>query len=111
MEKINMKKRKPTKLPDPFDQTRHLAWNQMRTQAGFRGEDWQLPFEHFCEFWPNKEIWAQRGRGVNDLCLTRKNVNKSWSKDNCHMVTRRRHLLIKNRRTHNLSVDHLFHEG
>ena len=73
---------------DPFDHARYLPWLRMRAQANFREEPWDLSFKDFCRFWSTEAIWMQRGRGRDDLMLTREDPEAAWSLDNCVMMTR-----------------------
>lgn len=76
------------KYPDPFDHVRHNAYLKMRSQAWFRKEPWDLTIEEFFEFWPTEELWSQRGKRANGLCMVRVNTTLPWSKANCRVVER-----------------------
>lgn len=78
--------RRPWK--DPFDVDRCLKFNRARTQARFRGEQWTMTFEDWNEFWPTPEIWSQRGRSGDRLCLTRRDPTGPWSRENCCRILR-----------------------
>ena len=86
--------------PDKFDRTRNRCWHRMRAQALFRSEPWDIDFPTFCEFWPNEATWARRGRGSDDLCMTRIDPRASWSAANCVLITRSDHLKLKSARFH-----------
>lgn len=79
---------RPRTHPDEFTRARKLAWSRARSQAVFREEPWNLPFEDFCDFWSNQTLWNQRGRQRDCLVLYRKDTDKPWSKDNCELITR-----------------------
>lgn len=72
--------------PDPVRHEQHIAWHRARAQAHYRGEEWELTYEQWIRIWGDK--WSQRGRGVDNLLLTRKNYKKSWNTRNVHLVTR-----------------------
>lgn len=91
--------------PDRFDRVRNKAWNRSRTQARFRGEPWELSFADYRDFWNTEEIWAQRGRGTDDLCMTRIDDELPWSRSNCCLITRINHLRLKNARFHGYDTE------
>ena len=95
---------------DPFNQQRHLAWSRARAQAAFRDEQWQLTFNDWCHFWSTEELWAQRGRANESLCLTRYDETAPWSLKNCCLIKRYNHLRIKNRKRWDLPADE-FYQG
>jgi hypothetical protein len=75
------------KYKDLFDHERHWAYLRMRAQANFRNEEFELTQDEFFEFW-TAELWPQRGRKPEDLCMVRDDVEKPWSKSNCLIVSR-----------------------
>lgn len=79
------------KYKDPNIHSRHEPYLRARAQWNYRGEDNDLTFEEWCEFWTD-ELWPQRGRGTNELTLTRKDPEKAWTKSNCEIVTRKEQL-------------------
>ena len=99
---------KRSRLSRSFDVARHYAWHRMRSQAHYRGEEWQLTFAEFCEFWPTESVWAQRGRRSTDLCLTRFDYDEPWSATNCARVERRFCLWIKTARQWHKDCDHFY---
>lgn len=71
----------------------HIAWLRMRAQANHRGEIFLLTFEEFQKAWLGR--WSQRGRAVNDYCLTREDYDGAWTLDNTICITRLDHLRRK----------------
>ena len=96
---------------DPLDHKRNRWFVRSRAQAEFRGEQWNLTYEEFCEFWPTEEIINRRGRDGDSLCLTRLDPELPWDRTNTCQVTRKIQLTIKNRRQYGLEVEHLFKEA
>lgn len=58
----------------------------MRAQARFRDEEWQLSFEDFQRIWQGR--WDQRGRGCDDYCLTREDLDGGWTPENTICIPR-----------------------
>ena len=83
------------RIKDPFTHARNLAFQRSACQARYRNEEWQLTFEEFCHFWNNEALWAQRGRKVEALVLTRWDTEKPWNTKNCCIITRGDQLLAK----------------
>ena len=76
--------------PDPRRHDQYKAWAQQLNQARWRGEEWNLPFEDWIEFWDAK--WDKgRGRGRDCYCLVRQRYDEPWSKHNVELITRRQH--------------------
>lgn len=75
--------------PDPRTHEQYTAWLKARAQAQFRGEAWDLTFEQYQELWG--DLWEERGRTRDSLCLSRADYEKGWSLANCQVVTRREH--------------------
>ena len=76
---------------DPAVHVKFDPWHKMRSQANYRQEGWDLPFEDFCAIWTD-DLWLQRGRASTDLAMTRVDPEEAWSKDNVVIVTRRQQL-------------------
>jgi len=72
---------------DPQLHVRYNPFLKSRSQAWYRGEDWDLTFEEYCQLW-TWEHWILRGRGPTDFAMVRKDVEQGWSLDNCEIVTR-----------------------
>jgi hypothetical protein len=91
-----------------FLQARHLAFVRHRAQCAFRGEEFELSLEDWCDFWPDEQLFARRGRAVDNLMMTRFDVEKSWNRDNCCLVTRLAHFNIKNKRHFGIPYEQYF---
>lgn len=79
---------------DRFSHERHNAYLKSRSQTWYRCRvgleegGWELTIEDFFEFWDTEEKWNRRGTEPDDLVLTRKDLTKPWSKDNCILMSR-----------------------
>lgn len=76
--------------PDEYKHSMYWPWQKMRAQAVFRGEEFTLEFEDFYNLW--KDDWDNRGRKATNMCLTRREPNGVWSKENTILITRQEHL-------------------
>ena len=76
---------------DPFERERYYAFTKHRAQAHYRREEYDLTHDDWCELW-DRETFLQRGRGIDDLCLSRKDHTGAWCRENVHIVPRREHL-------------------
>lgn len=65
------------------------AWLKMRAQANYRGEIFALSFEEFQTAWLG--YWDQRGRGIDNFCLTRMDPEGAWIWGNVECIARREH--------------------
>lgn len=75
------------RFPDPLIRKKYLPFLHMQGQARFRGEAWTLTFAEFLELW-TEDLWQQRGRSTNSLCLSRKDQQGAWNKDNVEICVR-----------------------
>lgn len=73
----------------------YLPWLRAKAQAKFRGEGWTLTFEEYFDLWNGN--WEHRGRGAEDLCMSRKDPDDAWSKDNSFIISRIEHLASQNK--------------
>ena len=79
--------------PDPRAHNQYKAFLVHRAQANFRKEGHELTFEQWAEVWNKDDAWEKRGRGIECICLARKNLNFPWSADNIEIITRREQLM------------------
>jgi hypothetical protein len=90
------------KVQGELNHQQYLAWLQMRAQANYRKEKFELTFEDFQSLWQGH--WYQKGRGAEHYCLTRTNPDGTWCKDNVNCIPRVEHLrrqkLYKKERQH-----------
>lgn len=76
------------------DPHRHRLWlecQRNRAQAKHRGQTWEIDENTFCDLWMEDDKHLRRGKGPNDLCMTRKDKDKPWTVDNVYFPTRREH--------------------
>ena len=66
-----------------------VAWGRARAQAVFRHEPWQLTFDDFVQVWGTR--WPERGRGRDQLCMTRRAPDLPWSASTVELITRAEH--------------------
>jgi hypothetical protein len=76
--------------PDPYKHQMYTPWQMAKAQANFRGEGWDMSFEEYYELW--QEDWPNRGRGADDMCMTRLDPTGAWTRDNCHIMVRKEHI-------------------
>jgi hypothetical protein len=77
--------------PDPVEHKKYLNWIQQKNQANFRKEGWELSFEVWKEIWGDK--FHNKGRASEDYCMTRRDDQAAWTRDNVEILTRREHVL------------------
>jgi hypothetical protein len=75
--------------PDEYKHQMYQPWLLAKAQARFRGEEWFLEFEEYYELW--KDDWPNRGRRPEDMCMTRRDPEFAWDKDNAYIITRKEH--------------------
>jgi hypothetical protein len=75
---------------DEYKHSMYVPWMKAHAQANFRGEEWTLTFEEWFKLWDGR--WEKRGRGSDDLCMTREDFEGVWSADNIIILTRSDHL-------------------
>ena len=78
------------KVQGAVPHAQYLAFLQMRAQANYRRETFELSFEDFQQLWRDK--WDLKGRGSDDYCLTRDDPDGSWTIDNVSCIPRIDHL-------------------
>lgn len=76
--------------PDEYKHSMYWPWQLMKAQATFREEGFDLAFEDYYQLW--KDDWNNRGRQADNMCITRIDPDKPWTKDNTELVTRHEHL-------------------
>ena len=65
----------------------YYNWLQAKTQAQYRGYTWEITFRQWCNIW--RDHWHLRGRASSDLCITRKDRDKPWRRNNVELITRK----------------------
>ena len=74
------------KVQGEIPHQQYLAFLQMRAQANYRKEQFELTFQDFQDLWEGK--WHRKGRGTLDYCLTRDDFNLPWNFINTVCVPR-----------------------
>lgn len=80
----------------PYDEYRHSMYHPYllsRAQANFRKEEFTLTFDEYYDMW--KDDWNNRGRKPDNMCMTRRDPDGPWSKENTYVLSRREHLQIQ----------------
>lgn len=78
------------KVQGEIPHAQYLSFLQMRAQANYRKESFELTFEDFQKLWMGK--WERKGRGIDDYCLTRSNPDDAWNISNTLCIPRLEHL-------------------
>ena len=91
---------------DPQLHVRYNPFLKSRSQAWYRGEDWDLTFEDYCSLW-TWDHWQLRGKGSTDLAMTRRDYSQGWNLENCEIVTRREQL--RRNAKHRVEIKQLLH--
>jgi len=81
---------------DPFDHDRFNPFLKARAQARYLNQGWELTFEDWCELWPTRELWARRRRSTeyDSLCISRRDIELPWTRENTVRMDRSDHLKI-----------------
>ena len=77
------------KVPGKVPHDQYTAYMKMKAQANFRGEIFAITFEEFQRLWLG--FWDQRGRGINNYCLTRTDPEGAWIWGNIECMPRLEH--------------------
>ena len=77
--------------PDIKRREKYYAWLKHKAQASYRNEDYSLTFEEWERLWTD-DLFKQRGRKIDDLCLMKINIDEGWHYNNVIVVARRVHL-------------------
>lgn len=78
--------------PNLRDHEQYQAWLVHKAQANFRGEAHEMTFEDFREVWNQDGNWELRGRGSENICMYRIDVDQPWRKDNVAFEQRKTYL-------------------
>lgn len=78
------------KVPGELPHEQYRCWIQHKNQANFRKEEYYLTFEQYQDLWKHK--WDMKGRGTNDYCLTRIDLEHPWQIGNVECIERLQHL-------------------
>jgi hypothetical protein len=73
--------------PDPVRHEKYYAWKKHQSQAAYRGEEYYLTWEDWEALWPD-EVWAQRGKSADSVCLARIDFTDAWRLDNVEIIPR-----------------------
>ena len=82
--------------PDEYRHQMYTPFLKAKAQANYRQEGWSMTFDDFFDLWNGK--WERRGRKPDDLCLTRIDVEKPWTRDNVYIIERLEHLKMQNQK-------------
>ena len=76
---------------DPLMHDMHHHWQVRKAQAKFRNEPWDLSIDEFYNIWKND--WHNRGRGRDNVCMSRLDPSLPWNTSNTILITRYDHLV------------------
>jgi hypothetical protein len=84
-------------MPRQYEHSPHLhrlrrAFIVARCQANYRNEGWELTWDDWQYLWLTKDRYLRKGRGADDLGLSRLDYSSSWCMDNVQIETRKDHL-------------------
>jgi hypothetical protein len=80
--------------PDRLTHDKYYSWLKHRSQAKYRKEDYSLTWEQWSGIWQD-DLWHNRGRGIDNLCLQQIDRELGWHIDNVEVISRREHLKSK----------------
>lgn len=73
------------------EQERYYAYLKHRSQARYRGEEYSLTEQDWCELWP-MDLFERRGRRLESLCLMMIDPELGWRRENVKVTTRKENL-------------------
>lgn len=79
--------------PTEYERELFYAWHKHRAQANYRKEHYNLSYSDWRIIWSNPQDFLNRGRGPENVVLTRRDTNLPWQLDNCEIQLRYDHLL------------------
>ena len=74
-----------------IDQDIKYGWMKHKAQANYRSEEHSITLEEWRNIW-TLELWFLRGRGADDMCVMRDDLELGWAVDNVVMLTRKEQL-------------------
>lgn len=77
---------------DMMRREKYYAWLKHRAQRNFRKEEYNLTWEDWETLWPD-DLFLKRGRGRDDLCLYKLDLQGSWELGNVEVGTRMEYLV------------------
>jgi len=77
--------------PDLIDHEKYYAWQKHRAQAMYRNESYSITWEEWQKIWPT-DLFLQRGRGSDDLCLMIIDRDLGWHYNNVTVLPRKEQL-------------------
>jgi hypothetical protein len=85
------------------DQWLKRSYYLAKNSAKYQGHDVFVSWEIWRDLWCKNDNYLRKGRGKNDLCLARNDIDKSWTDDNVSVRTRHEVLIqqAKDRREKN----------
>jgi len=74
--------------PCPIRRDKYYAWLKHRAQAKYRGEAYDLTWEHFEMLWIDDDTWFRRGRSAESLCMSLVDWHQGWVDGNVEIISR-----------------------
>ncbi len=72
--------------PDEYRHEIYHAFLKRKAQANFRNEGWEMTYEEFYDLW--KDDWNNRGRLSHQVCMSRRDDEKPWTRENAYIRLR-----------------------
>ena len=76
---------------DVVDHKLYIACQRAKAQAKYRQEVWLITEIEYIKLWRTDDQYLKKGRGIDDLCLTRKDFDLDWTLDNVEIISRHDH--------------------
>jgi hypothetical protein len=83
-----------------FKHDMYHPWQMAKAQAKYRHEEWDLDFEDYYLLW--RDHWDNRGRLAENMCMTRRDPEIAWCRDNICIILRREHARLCGQRKRGL---------
>lgn len=77
--------------PDPAKKQLHTDYLRHKAQAKYRKEDFDLTLDEYIEIWMKDDNHLNKGRSPHNVCLSRKDPDGAWTKDNVEIMSRAEH--------------------
>lgn len=71
----------------PLRRDKRYAWLRHKAQCKFRNEEYNISWEDWENIWSDEDF-LKRGRGIDDLCLMKVEIDGDWSVANTQVIRR-----------------------
>jgi len=80
------------RIQDPIKHDLRRSYIRAKCQAKYRCQIWDLGFEDYVEIWMRDDNHSRKGRGSDNLHMSRIDTTKGWSANNVQIIQRGEHL-------------------